>query len=61
MTKVDNTDRRRVPPTFTEHPIADEELMAQQGITGPQGLDALGYPEWDDDTDAVYLAALTEP
>lgn len=46
MTNVDNTGRRRLAPVFTEHPIPDEELMAQQGITGPKGLDALGYPDW---------------
>ena len=44
---------------FTTAPIALDELAATQGITGPQGLDALGASEWTKDDDA-YLAALTE-
>jgi hypothetical protein len=59
MTTADDAGRRRVAPVFTEHPIPDDELMAQQGIAGPQGLSALGYPDWDD-LDEAHLAALTE-
>ncbi len=43
---------------FTSAPVADDELLKRQGLTEPQGLDALSDPQWDDDTDDVYLAAL---
>ena len=43
---------------FTAAPVDDDELLARQGITAPQGLEALSDPEWDDDTDDAYLAAL---
>jgi hypothetical protein len=44
---------------FTSQPVPDEDLLASQGIGGPQGLAALADPEWDDDADDPYLAALT--
>lgn len=43
---------------FTSAPVDEDDLMAQQGITAPQGLEALSGPEWDDATDCAYLAAL---
>ena len=43
---------------FTTVPVDQEELLAGQGITAPQGLDSLSIPEWDDQTDDAYLAAL---
>lgn len=43
---------------FTSTPVDEDELLAHQGIDGPQGLGALDDPEWDDDTDDAYLAAL---
>jgi hypothetical protein len=49
------TDARAI--LFTAAPVGYEELMARQGITAPQGLEALSYSEWDDDDDA-YLDAL---
>lgn len=44
---------------FTSQPVPDEDLLASQGIGGPQGLAVLADPEWDDDADDPYLAALT--
>jgi hypothetical protein len=44
---------------FTTQPVPDQDLLASQGISGPQGLAALADPEWDDDADDPYLAALT--
>lgn len=44
---------------FSGEPIPDEELGAAQGISAPQGLDAIGVAEWTDADDA-YLEALTE-
>jgi hypothetical protein len=43
---------------FTTAPVDEEELLARQGITAPQGLQSLSDPEWDDETDGAYLAAL---
>jgi hypothetical protein len=43
---------------FTMIPVDEDELLARQGIVGPQGLAALADPEWEDDTDDAYLAAL---
>lgn len=42
---------------FTSAPV-DEELLARQGIDAPQGLAALSDPQWYDETDDAYLAAL---
>ena len=34
-------------------------LLARQGIAGPQGLDSLSDPEWEDDeADQAYLEAI---
>lgn len=44
---------------FTQESIPEEQLAADQGVRGPQGLDALSAPEWTEADDA-YLAALTE-
>ncbi len=46
-------------PLFTVKPISDADLLISQGIRGPQGLGDLADPEWDDETDSAYLAALT--
>lgn len=43
---------------FSGEPIPDDQLAAAQGISGPQGLDAVAAVEWTDADDA-YLAALT--
>jgi hypothetical protein len=43
---------------FTAAPVDEDELLARQGISAPQGLEALSDPEWDDETDDAYLAAL---
>lgn len=43
---------------FTIAPVAEDELLARQGIGAPQGLAALSDAEWDDGTDDAYLAAL---
>lgn len=44
---------------FSNEPIPDAQLAAEQGITEPQGLDSFAALEWTDADDA-YLAALTE-
>lgn len=34
-------------PAATNEPIPTEQLMREQGITGPQGLDSLPFvPDW---------------
>jgi hypothetical protein len=43
---------------FSGEPISEDDLAKAQNVTGPQGLDAVGVPEWTDADDA-YLAALT--
>jgi hypothetical protein len=43
---------------FTIAPIDESDLLLRQGITAPQGLESLSDLEWDDETDAAYLAAL---
>jgi hypothetical protein len=43
---------------FTMIPVDEDELLARQGILGPQGLETLADPDWEDDTDDAYLAAL---
>jgi hypothetical protein len=52
---VDEADQTAL---FTPAPVSEDELLARQGITAPQGIDALSDPEWDDDADDAYLAAL---
>jgi hypothetical protein len=37
---------------FTAETVPLEELRAQQGIAGPQGLDALTDPDWSDDEES---------
>lgn len=44
---------------FSGAPISEADLAASQGITGPQGLVALGATEWTD-ADEIFLAALTD-
>jgi hypothetical protein len=42
----ERSTERRVPAT-TNEPIPIEQLMREQGITGPQGLDSLPFvPDW---------------
>jgi hypothetical protein len=42
----DRATERRV-PISTKEPIPTEQLMRDQGITGPQGLDSLPFvPDW---------------
>ena len=43
---------------FTTAAIDEDELLACQGITAPQGLDSLSEPEWDDAIDGAYVTAL---
>ncbi len=43
---------------FTLIPVDEDVLLARQGIAAPQGLQALSDPEWEDDADDAYLAAL---
>lgn len=44
---------------FSGEPISGEDLAAAQGITAPQGLDAVGIEQWTD-ADEAYLVALTD-
>ena len=48
----------RASALFTIAPIDESDLLLRQGITAPQGLESLSDLEWDDETDAAYLAAL---
>jgi hypothetical protein len=53
------------PPTAVDNGLrakSIDELMAEQGITGPQDLDALAAPDlWDDDAEFErFLAWLRE-
>jgi hypothetical protein len=42
----ERSTERRV-PTATTEPIPIEQLMREQGISGPQGLDSLPFvPDW---------------
>lgn len=43
---------------FTEVPVPDDELLVQQRITAPQGLQSLADTEWNEETDDAYLDAL---
>jgi hypothetical protein len=43
---------------FTLIPVDEDVLLSRQGIAAPQGLEALADPDWEDDTDDAYLAAL---
>jgi hypothetical protein len=43
---------------FTVIPVDEDVLLARQGIVGPQGLETLSDPGWEDGTDDAYLAAL---
>lgn len=52
---VDEADQTAL---FTLAPVSEDELLARQGITAPQGIDALSDPDWNDDVDDAYLAAL---
>lgn len=45
-------------PLFTTAPVDEDELLARQGISAPQGLAALSYAEWHDERDDAYLEAL---
>jgi hypothetical protein len=44
---------------FSAERISDQDLVATQGITAPQGLDAVGIERWTD-ADEAYLAALSD-
>jgi len=56
--RIESVDEVDQSPLFTVEPVDENELLARQGITVPQGLDAFADPEWEDETDEAYLAAL---
>jgi len=56
--RIESVDDVEQSPLFTVAPVGDNELLIGQGIAAPQGLDAFSDPEWDDETDDAYLAAL---
>lgn len=46
----DNRDDARA-VLFTAASVSDDELMARQRITAPQGLESLADLDWDDERD----------
>jgi hypothetical protein len=53
--------RRRSEPVYAFDAIPTEELMRQQGITGPQGLDFWKDCPWGgDDEEAVEFRRIIE-
>jgi hypothetical protein len=46
-------------PLFSGEPISDQDLAVAQGITGPQGVQAITALEWTDE-DEAFLAALCD-
>lgn len=56
--RIEPVDDVEQPALFTVVPIREEALLIRQGISAPQGLDALSDPEWDDEADGAYLAAM---
>jgi hypothetical protein len=58
---LDLLRRRRHRPFYSFDSIPTEELMRQQGITGPQGLDFLKDNPWGgDDDEAVEFRRIIE-
>lgn len=57
--RIETIEQGEQTTLFTQEQIPDSELLERQAIGGPQGLDALSDPEWDEETDDAYLAALT--
>lgn len=56
--RIEPVDEVEQSTLFTLVPATEEELLNGQGISAPQGLDTFSDPEWDDETDDAYLAAL---
>jgi len=56
--RIESVDDVEQSALFTSAPVDENELLTRQGITAPQGLDALSDPEWDDETDDAYFTAL---
>lgn len=56
--RIEAVDEAHQSAIFTSEPVDDRVLLDRQGITAPQGLDALSDPEWDDESDEAYLVAL---
>ena len=44
---------------FTADTVPLEELRAEQGIAGPQGLDAFIDPDWSDDEESQRFLEAT--
>jgi hypothetical protein len=54
-------DQGRQTALFVEQRPTLDELLSQQGIDEPQGLDAVTDDEWvEDEADERYLAALSD-
>lgn len=58
--RIEAVDQGEQSPLFTLAPVEESELLARHGISRPQGLSSLAEPEWSDDEDGPYLAALLE-
>jgi hypothetical protein len=59
LERIEPVEQGEQATLFTAEPTPDSDLLARQGITGPQGLASLADPEWDEDADGAYLKALT--
>jgi hypothetical protein len=59
LTEIKGIEQGLQAGLFSGDPVSDQELAAAQGVTGPQGLDAITASEWTDEDDA-FLAALTD-
>jgi hypothetical protein len=57
--RVEPVEQGEQAALFTAEPTPDSDLLARQGIAGPQGLGSLADPDWDDSVDDAYLEALT--
>lgn len=57
--RVEAVEQGEQSTLFTGEPTPDADLLASQGIHGPQGLASVSDPEWDEDADDAYLQALT--
>lgn len=56
--RIESVDEGEQTALFTHAPLGEDELLARQGITAPQGIEAISDPDWDDGADDAYLAAL---
>lgn len=58
--RIESPELHEQSALFTEISVDDVDLLMSQGFSSPQGLEQLGEPEWDDETDLAYLEALND-